>query len=103
MTDVRKETAFAQLPGQVQKKVLNWVKTQLRPVPWTNRHVSTYGLLDAMDEDTGMAISARQLNQALLQAGYHAMKSDRQRDPSGLSWNWNVGIRSPYFLRKIRS
>ena len=65
MTDIRREITFAELPDPVQQTVLQWIRSRLRSVPWTNRHVTTYGLLDSIDRDTGIAISATQLNQAL--------------------------------------
>ncbi|WP_302594503.1 hypothetical protein [Faecalibaculum rodentium] len=46
MTDIRREITFAELPDPVQQTVLQWIRSRLRSVPWTNRHVTTYGLLD---------------------------------------------------------
>ncbi|WP_297565867.1 hypothetical protein [uncultured Faecalibaculum sp.] len=100
MTETRREIIFTELPADVQTAILVWIREKLRPVPWTNRHVSTYGLLDAIDRETGLSISARQLNQALAQSGYRSLKSDPGRDRAQLSWNWNIGIRSPYFLNR---
>lgn len=97
MTDIRREITFAELPDPVQQTVLQWIRSRLRSVPWTNRHVTTYGLLDSIDRDTGIAISATQLNQALVQSGFRALQTDSVRDPAQLAWNWNISIRLPYF------
>lgn len=97
MTDIRREITFAELPDPVQQTVLQWIRSRLRSVPWTNRHVTTYGLLDSIDRDTGIAISTTQLNQALVQSGFRALQTDSVRDPAQLAWNWNISIRSPYF------
>lgn len=102
MTERKQKLSFSDLPESVRKKTEAWIRENLRAVPWNNRYVTTYGLLDVLDTCTGISLSAHQFNEAMQDMGFTPRKSSSRHDIAELSWNWNVGLTSPYFRKTFR-
>lgn len=86
---------FEKMPADRQKKLLNWIWDNIRPIHTINRNHTSYELKHLVDlgEGEDNFFTNGEFKGAMLKAGYHVANFDEQ------NWEFDISEKSPVFTK----
>lgn len=84
---------LADLTAEEQEKVLDWIRTMLKPTRTPYKDRTSYGIKHILEQDTGIYVSNNQFKDAMLVCGFTPIKINE------LNWVFCICRNSPAFKR----
>ncbi len=85
---------FCDLSEEEQRKVITWIRGNVKPCPRPCHRLSSYGMKHVLEHRTNIYVTNNQFKEAMLQCGFYPEKVDE------LNWYFYVCPLSPVFVEQ---